>query len=64
MERGQGLIDKMDAICYKNVLATYTHLHAFGSGEWANGLIRQANFYKEKRLLEKKESYFKIALTV
>lgn len=64
MERGQGIIDKMDAICYKNVFATYTHLHAFGSGEWANGLIREANFYKEKRLLEKKESYFKIALTV
>ncbi len=64
MERGQGLVDKMDAICYKNVLATYTHLHAYGSGEWANGLIRQANFYKEKRLLETKKSNFKIALTV
>ncbi|MBI5198825.1 MAG: cobyrinate a,c-diamide synthase [Nitrospirae bacterium] len=64
MERGQGLIDKMDAICYKNVLATYTHLHASGSGEWANGLIRQANFYKEKRLLETKKFNFKIALTV
>jgi cobyrinic acid a,c-diamide synthase len=42
MERGEGIMDQQDGICYKNVLATYTHLHAFGSPEWADGLIRQA----------------------
>ena len=48
MKRGQGIIDKMDGLCYKNVLATYTHLHALGSPEWADGLVRQAYSYKKK----------------
>jgi cobyrinic acid a,c-diamide synthase len=48
MKRGQGIVDKMDGLCYKNVLATYTHLHALGSPEWADGLVRQAYSYKKK----------------
>ncbi|MFZ2196375.1 MAG: cobyrinate a,c-diamide synthase [Thermodesulfovibrionales bacterium] len=48
MKRGQGIINKMDGLCYKNVLATYTHLHALGSPEWADGLVKMAYFYKEK----------------
>lgn len=42
MKRGEGIADKMDGLCYKNVLATYTHLHVIGSPEWADGLIRCA----------------------
>lgn len=52
MRRGQGLINKMDGLCYKNVLATYTHIHALGTGEWADGMIRQALIYREKRASE------------
>ncbi|PKL50081.1 MAG: cobyrinic acid a,c-diamide synthase [Nitrospira bacterium HGW-Nitrospira-1] len=54
MKRGQGIIDKMDGLCYKNVLATYTHLHALGSPEWADGLVNQANYYNRnhKRRIE------------
>jgi len=48
MKRGQGIIDKMDGLCYKNVLATYTHLHALGSPEWADGLVKKASSYKKK----------------
>jgi len=48
MERGEGIIDKMDGLCYKNVLATYTHLHALGSPEWVSGLVKQAYSYKKK----------------
>jgi len=48
MKRGQGIMDKMDGLCYKNVLATYTHLHALGSPEWADGLVRQAYSFKKK----------------
>ena len=48
MKRGQGIIDKMDGLCYKNVLATYTHLHALGSPEWADGLVKRAYSYKKK----------------
>ncbi len=56
MKRGQGLIDRMDAICYKNVLATYTHLHALGAGEWADGLIMKAISCRERRQSGIKES--------
>jgi len=48
MKRGQGIMDKLDGLCYKNVLATYTHLHALGCPEWADGLVRQAYSYKKK----------------
>jgi cobyrinic acid a,c-diamide synthase len=51
MKRGQGINDKMDGLCYKNVLATYTHLHALGSPEWTEGLINRAKTYRRERLL-------------
>ena len=49
MERGEGIMDGQDGICYKNVLATYTHLHALGCPEWAEGMIRQAIEYQRVR---------------
>jgi cobyrinic acid a,c-diamide synthase len=42
MKRGKGIVDNKDGMCYKNVLATYTHLHAIGSPEWAEGMVRCA----------------------
>jgi cobyrinic acid a,c-diamide synthase len=50
MMKGEGIINGMDGICYKNVLATYTHLHAMGTPEWVHGLIRAAGVYKEQNL--------------
>jgi len=49
IERGQGVINKMDGLCYKNVLATYTHLHALGTREWVDGIISTAVAYKKRR---------------
>lgn len=48
MRRGQGIVDKKDGICYKNVFGTYTHVHALGTVEWAEGLISKAREYKER----------------
>jgi cobyrinic acid a,c-diamide synthase len=48
MKRGQGIADKRDGICYRNVLGTYTHIHALGSPEWVRGIINMAKEYKEK----------------
>jgi cobyrinic acid a,c-diamide synthase len=39
-KRGTGIINKMEGLCYKNVLATYTHLHALGTEEWAAGILK------------------------
>ena len=49
MERGTGIIDCKDGFCYKNVLATYTHIHALGTPQWAAALVRKAAEYKSKR---------------
>lgn len=49
MKRGEGIINKMDGLCYKNVLATYTHIHALGTPEWAEGMIKKAAEYRKKR---------------
>ncbi len=49
VQRGNGIKSGMDGICYKNVLATYTHLHALGSPEWTDGLIKCSIKFKKKR---------------
>jgi cobyrinic acid a,c-diamide synthase len=48
MKRGTGFIDNKDGVRYKNVLATYTHLHALGSPAWAEAMVRNAISYKNK----------------
>jgi cobyrinic acid a,c-diamide synthase len=42
VRRGIGILDGKDGVCYKNVLATYTHIHAIGCPEWAEGLVQRA----------------------
>ncbi len=42
VSRGSGINGKADGIVYKNVLASYTHLHALGTPEWAPAMIRSA----------------------
>lgn len=49
IKRGRGLHNGMDGICYRNVLATYTHLHALGAMEWVDGMLRAASEYKKFR---------------
>ncbi|MGD9330835.1 MAG: cobyrinate a,c-diamide synthase [Desulfobacterales bacterium] len=46
MVRGNGLMGGKDGLCYKNVLATYTHLHASGTPEWAPALVAKALEYR------------------
>ncbi len=50
MKRGKGIADLRDGICYKNVLATYTHIHALGAPEWVRGLIAKAKEFKGKNV--------------
>ncbi len=49
MKRGSGFLNKRDGVCYKNVLATYTHIHALGTTSWAGALVRNAMAYKNKK---------------
>jgi cobyrinic acid a,c-diamide synthase len=47
LSRGNGLGDGRDGIVYRNVLASYTHLHSGGAPDWAKGLVRRAQMYRE-----------------
>lgn len=40
--RGKGVGEGRDGLVYKNVLASYTHLHVGGAKEWAGGLVERA----------------------
>ncbi len=48
MKRGVGIAKDRDGIVYKNVLATYTHVHAVGTPEWAPALVRRATLFKTR----------------
>lgn len=46
LKRGTGLGKSRDGLRYKNVLASYTHLHAGGSPDWAPALVNRARNYQ------------------
>ena len=47
VKRGQGVRNQRDGIVYKNLFASYIHLHALGTPEWASGFVSLVS--KEKR---------------
>jgi len=50
MKKGVGFGGKRDGIFFKNVFATYTHIHAAGTRQWASWMInvaRKINFSKQ-----------------
>ncbi len=55
VSRGAGCFDRRDGISYNNVFATYTHIHALATSQWAGSLVKNAMSYKahksEKNLL-------------
>jgi cobyrinic acid a,c-diamide synthase len=48
MERGNGIHQGRDGLCRNNVLATYTHIHALGTPQWAPALVRQALLFSRR----------------
>lgn len=53
MKRGKGITGDTGGVTYKNVLATYTHLHALGSPQWSEGLVAAARRYSADRVLQR-----------
>jgi cobyrinic acid a,c-diamide synthase len=49
MQRGVGIHGDRDGMVYKNVLATYTHIHALGNPGWADMLVRNAVAYRSRK---------------
>ncbi len=50
--RGKGFVNKRDGLCYKNVLAAFTHLHALGTPAWAPAMVRAAQAYQQNKKAE------------
>ena len=46
LPRGQGLGNGRDGLVYRNVLATYTHLHIGGAPDWAQSFVQKAQQYQ------------------
>jgi len=55
VSRGRGIDGLRDGVCWKNVLATYTHVHAAGNPRWAKSLFRAALLYKKSHNSQKRE---------
>jgi cobyrinic acid a,c-diamide synthase len=45
-ERGEGIRDGLDGIRSRNLVATYTHIHAGGTPQWASGMVKAAVAYR------------------
>jgi cobyrinic acid a,c-diamide synthase len=56
VKRGHGIYGRRDGLCYKNVLATYFHLHTAGAKGWARALWEQAISYHEKSVLSEQSN--------
>lgn len=52
VSRGVGCFYKRDGLIYKNVLASYLHVHALATPEWVDGMINSAMKYKELKKSE------------
>ncbi len=48
MKRGVGFAGGRDGLTSKNVLALYTHVHALGTPEWAEGFLKRCREVKAK----------------
>jgi cobyrinic acid a,c-diamide synthase len=48
MVRGHGITGREDGILYKNLFASYLHLHALGTPEWAKGFVALARKERDR----------------
>jgi cobyrinic acid a,c-diamide synthase len=46
IKRGRGIDGSQDGVVYKNLFASYIHLHALGTPEWAQGFVSLASKLK------------------
>ena len=52
LRRGHGIDGNVDGVCYKNLFAAYTHLHALGTRAWAAKFVALAT---EKQVRNKEQ---------
>ena len=47
--RGNGCFNERDGLVYKNVFASYFHIHALATPEWVTGMIKCARNYRNNK---------------
>lgn len=52
LKKGHGIVAGWDGMCYKRVLAGYSHIHAVGNDSWAEAMVRTARGYRRERSRE------------
>jgi len=55
MKRGIGFLEGREGLTVNNVLALYTHIHALGTPEWAEGFMRRCQEIKKEGLRQVSE---------
>jgi cobyrinic acid a,c-diamide synthase len=50
VRRGTGLGNGRDGLIYKQTIASYLHIHALGTPEWAPGILSAASNYKSRMI--------------
>lgn len=46
LQKGHGIVAGWDGMCYKNALASYSHLHAVGNDSWTAAMIEAARCHR------------------
>lgn len=49
VRRGYGFDGVNEGLCYKNVFATFSHIHALGERQWAKSVIMKASWYRGEK---------------
>jgi len=57
VKRGQGIRHQQDGIIYNNLFASYIHLHALGTPEWAKGFVSLASKKRSDRWVDPAEAH-------
>ncbi len=55
LHRGQGVGGGEDGLVWRNVLASYTHVHAVGTPQWATGVVEAARRFRRGERTRKGE---------
>lgn len=48
LAKGHGIVAGWDGMCYKNALASYSHIHAVGNDHWADALVQAARRHRQE----------------
>lgn len=48
LQKGHGIVAGWDGMCYKNTLASYSHVHAVGNDAWAASVVRSARCHRRE----------------